>query len=69
MLWRRLCSQWLQLQSLLLTVLGVTGDSALGPAGLVRDDFGLHKLILAVTKSGKVGSFLLDQWSPAFSHR
>jgi len=58
MLLQRLSSQWLQLQALLLTVLGITTGTPKGPSGLVRDEFGLHKLIVAVTSSGKVGYFI-----------
>lgn len=52
---RRLSSQMNQLQILLTTVLGgKTPQSQSQQAGLVRDEFGLHKMIVAVTKVGKV---------------
>ena len=55
---RRIASQLLQLQSLLLTVLGLKEPTtnAEGRADLVRDQFGLHKMIVAVTSVGKVMS-------------
>lgn len=53
---RRVSSQLLQLQSLLLTVFGLREPTTKnGRADLVRDDFGLHKVIFAVTSVGKVG--------------
>lgn len=53
---RRIASQLLQLQSLLLTVLGLKEPTtnAEGRADLVRDQFGLHKMIVAVTSVGKL---------------
>lgn len=53
---RRLVSQTLQFQQLLQTVFGISDP--IQPAGqradLVRDDFGLHKMIVVATKAGKV---------------
>lgn len=58
---RRLVSQTLQFQQLLQTVFGI-GDPV-QPVGqradLVRDDFGLHKMIVVATKAGKVIDFYL----------
>lgn len=53
---RRIASQLLQLQSLLLTVLGLREptSNAEGRADLVRDQFGLHKMIVAITSVGKI---------------
>lgn len=57
MLWRRLVSQLLQLRSTLLTVLGLGAPlSASQQAGLVRDAFGLHKMIVAASSAGKVNN-------------
>lgn len=59
MLARRVTSQLLQLQALVLTVLGLKEPTITnGRADLVRDDFGLHKIIVAVTSVGKVGYIL-----------
>lgn len=53
---RRLVSQALQAQHLLQTVFGL--HDPIQPAGqradLVRDDFGLHKMIVVATKAGKL---------------
>ncbi|XP_073989835.1 ER membrane protein complex subunit 1 isoform X2 [Rhodnius prolixus] len=56
MLTRRLSSQLLQLKTLISTVIGLASSSKMadGRAELVRDTFGLHKIIVAVTKSSKV---------------
>lgn len=55
MLTRRLSSQVKQLQLLLFTVLGgKTHKSAAQEADLIRDEFGLHKIIVAATKTGTV---------------
>ncbi|XP_054268217.1 ER membrane protein complex subunit 1 isoform X2 [Macrosteles quadrilineatus] len=52
---RRISSQLSQLQGLVMTVLGLKEQSSgNGRADLVRDDFGLHKIIVAVTSIGKV---------------
>lgn len=53
---RRLTSQLLQLKSLLLTVvsLGESVEKNGLEVDLVRDEFGLHKLIVAVTSVGKL---------------
>lgn len=65
MLARRVTSQLLQLQALVLTVLGLKEPTITnGRADLVRDDFGLHKIIVAVTSVGKVGCIL--SWSYTF---
>lgn len=51
----RLASQALQFKSILLTVLGFGAPpSADQRAGLVRDEFSLHKMIVAATAAGKV---------------
>lgn len=55
MLTRRLSSQMKQFRLLLLTVLGSkTSQSAAQQADLVRDEFGLHKIIVVATRCGKV---------------
>uniref|UniRef100_A0A1B6KS38 ER membrane protein complex subunit 1 n=1 Tax=Graphocephala atropunctata TaxID=36148 RepID=A0A1B6KS38_9HEMI len=56
MLVRRVTSQLLQLQTLLMTVLGLRDppNNVNGRADLVRDDFGLHKIIVAITSVGKI---------------
>lgn len=56
MLTRRLSSQLLQLKSLISTVIGLASSKGItdGSAELVRDTFGLHKIIVAVTKSSKI---------------
>ncbi|XP_044739734.1 ER membrane protein complex subunit 1 isoform X2 [Chrysoperla carnea] len=55
MLQRRLTSQISQLQALLLTVFGITAPQSKNQAaGLVRDEFGLHKMIVVATRIGKV---------------
>jgi len=56
MLLRRVSSQLQQLQMFLATVLGLRESQSTvnGRADLVRDDFGLHKMIVAVTSVGKV---------------
>uniref|UniRef100_U5ER11 ER membrane protein complex subunit 1 n=1 Tax=Corethrella appendiculata TaxID=1370023 RepID=U5ER11_9DIPT len=52
---RRLSSQIGQLKNLVLHVFGLgTPPSKAQKAGLVRDDFGLHKMIIIVTKTGKI---------------
>lgn len=68
---RRTSSQFLQLKSLFLAVLGVKDPSEekLGSKGkannqLIRDAFGLHKIIVAVTKSGNL--FGIDNMSGKF---
>lgn len=56
MFFRRIMSQILQVRSLLLTILSL-GESTPSKgllADLVRDQFGLHKMIVAVTSVGKV---------------
>ena len=63
---RRTSSQFLQLKSLVLTVLGVSEAETGKPRSseknaLIRDAFGLHKIIVAVTKSGNV--FGIDNMS------
>lgn len=55
MLTRRISSQINQLHILLITVLGGRIPQSPGQqAGLIRDEFGLHKIIVVATKSGKV---------------
>lgn len=57
---RRFTSQYSQLKNLVLHVLGLGAPpSATQRAGLVRDDFGLHKMIVVVTASGKVVTLFL----------
>jgi len=54
---RRLFSQLQQLRTLFETVLGIieTPSEITGTkSNLVRDQFGLHKIIVAVTSAGKV---------------
>lgn len=54
---RRLFSQLQQLRTLFETVLGIieTPSKTTGTkSNLVRDQFGLHKIIVAVTSAGKV---------------
>uniref|UniRef100_A0A2M3Z3W4 ER membrane protein complex subunit 1 n=1 Tax=Anopheles braziliensis TaxID=58242 RepID=A0A2M3Z3W4_9DIPT len=52
---RRISSQALHLKNLFLHILGVgPAPSKAQRAGLVRDDFGLHKMLVVVTNSGKV---------------
>ncbi|XP_075213432.1 ER membrane protein complex subunit 1 isoform X2 [Lycorma delicatula] len=56
MFFRRIMSQILQVRSLLLTILSL-GESTPSKgllADLVRDQFGLHKMIVAVTSVGKL---------------
>lgn len=51
----RLASQMFQLRSLLLTILGLGEPPSAGQrAGLVRDGFGLHKMIISASSAGKV---------------
>lgn len=51
----RLASQILQLRSLVLTILGLGEPPSAGQrAGLVRDEFGLHKMVVVVSSAGKV---------------
>ncbi|XP_075146170.1 ER membrane protein complex subunit 1 isoform X2 [Haematobia irritans] len=51
----RISSQVLHFKSLLLHVIGLGAKpSATQKAGLVRDAFGLHKMLVVLTKSGKV---------------
>jgi len=53
----RLLSQLQQLRILFATVLGVIespSETAGTKTNLVRDQFGLHKIIVAVTSAGKV---------------
>ncbi|KAK9507318.1 hypothetical protein O3M35_007202 [Rhynocoris fuscipes] len=55
MLTRRLSSQLLQLKSLMNTLIGLASSQVKSPGrNLVRDTFGLHKIIVAVTKSSKI---------------
>jgi hypothetical protein len=56
----RLASQILQLRSLLLTILGLGEPPSAGQrAGLVRDEFGLHKMIVVASSAGKVNQVYL----------
>lgn len=57
MLVRRLFSQLQQLRTLFATVLGLIESPSVTTgtkSNLVRDQFGLHKIIVAVTSAGKV---------------
>lgn len=55
---RRLTGQVWHLRSVLLAVLGLGGpQSATQRAGLERDSFGLHKMLVVATESGKVWNF------------
>ncbi|XP_063227505.1 ER membrane protein complex subunit 1 isoform X2 [Bacillus rossius redtenbacheri] len=66
----RIASQLFQLRAALLAVLGMGDSQSDGDrAGLVRDEFGLHKVIVAATASGKVfgidnlnGEVLWQHW-------
>lgn len=52
---RRLTGQVLHFRSVVLAVLGLGApQSATQRAGLVRDSFGLHKMLVVATESGKV---------------
>lgn len=52
---RRISSQISHIRNVLLTVFGFGAPpSASQKAGLIRDAFGLHKMIVIVTESGKV---------------
>lgn len=54
---RRLFSQLQQLRTLFETVLGIIeipSETTGTKSNLVRDQFGLHKIIVAVTSAGKV---------------
>jgi len=64
MLVRRLFSQLQQLRILFATVLGINESPSeiIGTnSNLVRDQFGLHKIIVAVTGAGKVIYQVLQQ--------
>lgn len=52
---RRISTQVLLIKNIFLTVLGLgTPPTATQKAGLIRDSFGLHKMIVAVTGKGKI---------------
>lgn len=51
---RRISSQVHQAKSLIQSLLGIEPQQSSQRADLVRDKFGLHKMIVAVTSSGKV---------------
>jgi hypothetical protein len=58
---RRLFSQIQQLRILVATVFGVIespSETTGTKSNLVRDQFGLHKIIVAVTSAGKVISLI-----------
>lgn len=59
---RRLLSQLQQLRTLIATVLGLiespSSETTRTKSNLVRDQFGLHKIIVAVTSVGKVINLL-----------
>ncbi|XP_012260554.2 ER membrane protein complex subunit 1 isoform X1 [Athalia rosae] len=54
MMIRRICSQANQLRTLLQAVMGFAPPQSNQRADLVRDEFGLHKMIVAVTSPGKI---------------
>lgn len=55
MFYRRISSQLHQLQSFVFMFCGMLDQpNKLGATNLVRDKFGLHKIIVAVSKVGKV---------------
>lgn len=55
MFFRRIVSQSLQLQNLFFTVMDLRRTSAMNEKeSLIRDDFGLHKIIVVITKPGKL---------------
>ncbi|XP_046465087.1 ER membrane protein complex subunit 1 isoform X1 [Neodiprion pinetum] len=54
MMVRRICSQANQLKGLLQAVMGFSPPQSTQRADLVRDEFGLHKMIVAVTSAGKI---------------
>lgn len=54
MMLRRITSQANQLKTFLQSVLGLDPPQSNQRADLVRDKFGLHKMIVAVTSCGKV---------------
>lgn len=61
-LYRRIHSQITHIRNVFLTVIGLgASPSDSEKAGLVRDSFGLHKMIVTITKSGKL--FGLDNLS------
>lgn len=52
---RRISSQIFHVKNIFLTVLGLGAPpSASQKAGLVRDAFGLHKMIVVITETGKI---------------
>jgi ER membrane protein complex subunit 1 len=56
MVWRRFSSQLLQVKVVAQSVLGLVQPSSTSSSknSLVRDAFGLHKMIVAVTSAGKI---------------
>jgi hypothetical protein len=54
MLMRRLSSQANQVKAFAQAALGLEPQQSNQRADLVRDKFGLHKMIVAVTSAGKV---------------
>jgi ER membrane protein complex subunit 1 len=56
MVWRRFSSQLLQVKVVAQSVLGLVQPSSSSSSknSLVRDSFGLHKMIVAVTSAGKI---------------
>lgn len=51
----RISSQMLHIKSIFLHVIGLGAKpTATQSAGLVRDSFGLHKMLVVLTKSGKI---------------
>lgn len=54
-LYRRLHSQYGMIKNIILHVMGLGAPPSFSErAGLVRDDFGLHKMMVIMTKSGKL---------------
>jgi hypothetical protein len=61
-MYRRLHSQYSTIRNIVLHVLGLGPPPSFSQrAGLVRDDFGLHKMMVILTKSGKL--FGIDNMS------
>ena len=59
MLYRRVHSQCLQALNAVVSILGLKEHTGKSRADLVKDPFGLHKLIIIITKASKVCCLLL----------
>lgn len=66
MLIRRLTSQTNQAKTFLQAILGLELQQSNQRADLVRDKFGLHKMIVAVTSASKVIINLFIIWTALF---